>query len=266
MKKKEQEGTERKVYLLVGASSDVGKEYIRYLAGGYRKNGRNRPLILAHYCNDSSGLEALATECPSVEIIPVQADLSNEEKAVALVNQVQKYAEYPNYILHFPAMKFDYMRYKKFDTDYLRMQMNVQLFSFLVITRAFLPLMQKEYGNRVLVMLTSYVDDELPPKFMADYIVTKYALLGAVKAAATEYGGKNLKINAISPCMMDTKFLDKMDIHIKELAAEKSPVGRIIRPEELAPFIDEMLDTGFTANGVNIRVDESEFEREDISE
>lgn len=248
---------ERKSYLIIGASSDIGMAYIRKLASGYRKNAKNAPLVLAHYNSDRSRLDALSKELSSVEIIPLQADLSDEQQAVSLINQITNYVQHPNYILHLPAMKFDYMRYKEINTDYLRMEMNVQLYSFLTITRYFLPLMHKEYGNRVLVMLTSYTTEELPPKFMVDYIVTKYALLGAMKAAASEYGNKNLKINGFSPVMMNTKFLDKLDPHIKELNAVKNPLGRIPAAEEFVPFMEEMLQPSYEGNGENRLIDET---------
>lgn len=253
-----------KSYLIIGASSDVAVEYIRSLAKHTRKNAKNPILICAHYYRNKDKLMEIAREYSGIELKLLQADLTEEEQALKLVNQVMQYVKYPNYILHFPAMTFDYMRYREMDTDYLRQEMNVQLYSFLIITREFLPLMHKEYGNRVLVMLTSYLAEELPPKFMADYVVAKYALLGAMKAAAAEYGGKNLKINGISPIMMDTKFLSKIDSKIKELAAMKSSINRVPKPEELIPYIDELLDSGCTKNGYNLLLDESYFDAEDI--
>lgn len=255
-----------KTYLVIGASSDVAVEYIRSIAKRARKNAKNPILICAHYCTNKDKLEKLAKEYTGIELRLLQADLTDENQALKLVNQVMQYVKYPNYILHFPAMTFDYMRYREIDTDYLRQEMNVQLYSFLIVTREFLPLMHKEYGNRVLVMLSSYVENDLPPKFMPDYIVAKYALLGAMKAAAAEYGGKNLKINGISPIMMDTKFLSKMDPRIKEMTAMKSPINRVPKPEELIPFIDELLDSGCTKNGYNLVIDESYFEAKEPEE
>lgn len=255
-----------KSYLIIGASSDVAVEYIRSLAKHTRNNAKNPILICAHYYRNKDKLEEIAREYSGIELKLLQADLTEEEQALKLVNQVMQYVKYPNYILHFPAMTFDYMRYREMDTDYLRQEMNVQLYSFLIITREFLPLMHKEYGNRVLVMLTSYLAEELPPKFMADYVVAKYALLGAMKAAAAEYGGKNLKINGISPIMMDTKFLSKIDSKIKELTAMKSSINRVPKPEELIPYIDELLDSGCTKNGYNLVIDESYFEAKEPEE
>jgi 3-oxoacyl-[acyl-carrier protein] reductase len=105
----------------------------------------------------------------------------------------------------------------------------------------------KKRRGRVLVMLTEYVTMELPPRFMSDYIAAKYALLGLMKAAASEYGGKDLKINAIAPSMMDTSFLNGMDPKIKELEIYKN--GRILSPADLFKDIDELLFGECEENG-----------------
>ncbi|MGN0326815.1 MAG: SDR family oxidoreductase [Lachnospiraceae bacterium] len=252
-------GQKVKSYLVIGASSDVGTEFILCLARKSREHEETPLLVLAHYCHHKERLEQIGKEYPGIEIRPLQADLREETQALRLVDQIGQYVKCPDYILHFPAITFDYMRYRELDTEYLRTEMNVQLYSFLTVTRAFLPLMQKEFGSRVLVMLSSYVAEELPPKFMADYVVAKYALLGAMKAAAAEFGGKNLKVNGISPVMMRTKFLQKMDSHILELAEAKSTIGRLPEPAELVPFIEKLLDPECSYNGYNMVVDESCF-------
>lgn len=254
---------ERKTYLILGASSDVAMTYIRSLAAKYRKNGKNPPLILAHYAKNAGALKQLARDCCSLEFVLIKADLSVEEQAISLINQVEKHVKYPNYILHFPAPTFDYMRYKELNTDQIRTSLNIQVFSFLTITRRFLPLMHKEFGNRVVVMLSSYVTTELPPKFMVDYVTVKYALLGAMKAAAAEYGNKNLKINGISPIMMETKFLEKLDSRILEMNRMQSRLGRIPTPEEILPYIEQLLSASCEKNGYNLCVDEALLEGED---
>ena len=104
---------EREVYLVIGASSDVALAYIRHIATKYRKNCKYPPLVLAHYFSNREILTSLAAELPSIELIPIQADLRDENQALKLVLQVEKYVKYPHYILHFPAMKFDYMRYRE---------------------------------------------------------------------------------------------------------------------------------------------------------
>ena len=245
-----------KNYVIIGASSDVALEYIKHIneiTVGDKAN------IVAHYHSNRAGLDQLMEECVNINLIPVKADLSQDADIATLTNSIEEACQVVDYYLHFPASPFEYMRYKELDIDKIRTELNVQLFSFLGITKTLFPKMAKNEGSRALVMLTKYVDDEIPPKFMTDYVVTKYALLGAMKAAAAECGGKKFMINALSPIMMETKFLRNMDPHIIELNKAKSSLGRIIAPNELIPYIDKLLSDDCSVNGTNMALDEGDF-------
>lgn len=246
-----------KVYLITGASSDVALSYIKRLDSQHRGE---TVTVVAHYNSSKDGLDSISKELKNINLVMVKADLSDKSQVYSLVEAVKAVADAPDVFLHFPATKFEYMRYKELDDEKIQKELDVQLFSFLIISKQFFPLMQKKEGTRAVVMLTSYVADEVPPKFMVHYVVAKYAMLGAMKAAASEFGGKKLKINGISPVMMDTKFLDNMDEHIKELNAMKSSIGRIPKAEELGPFIDKLLADDLPINGENLVVEEKDFE------
>ena len=81
--------------------------------------------------------------------------------------------------------------------------------------------MAKARYGRIAAMLTAYTIGT-PPKYMCDYVTAKYALLGFVRAAASEYAGKGVTINALSPNMMETKFLSHLDARSIEMNAQGS--------------------------------------------
>ena len=92
-------------------------------------------------------------------------------------------------------------------------------------------------------MLTSYTDN-MPPRFMTPYISAKYALLGLMKALSVEYADKGIMINAVSPGMMETKFLAKTFEHAVEQNAAKSPFGRNLYVDEIIPTIKFLMSDG----------------------
>ena len=63
-------------------------------------------------------------------------------------------------------------------------------------------------------MLTSCTTN-IPPKYLASYVTSKYALLGLVKALSNEYADKGIRINGISPSMIETKFLENIPLIYK---------------------------------------------------
>ena len=232
-------------YLLIGASSDVGSTYIRHLA---KKNDGDL-CILAHCFGRPEKFDAIKAEFPELDIKVFKADLSDLSETERLIKDIRDTGRVPEKFMFLPAPAFSYMRIKELDTDRVEQSFRIQAESFLKPASGFFPDMKKIEGARAVVMLTKYVADEMPPKFMTDYIVAKYALLGAMKAAAAEYGGGKLMINGISPDMMDTSFLKNMDPKIKEMAVYQK--GRLMMPEDLVAVFDEMLSAGYLLNGVN---------------
>jgi 3-oxoacyl-[acyl-carrier protein] reductase len=132
--------------------------------------------------------------------------------------------------------------------------MEIQIHSLMEIFREFLPPMAKATYGKVVIMLTSYVYNT-PPKFMTNYLISKYALLGFMKGAAVEYAGKGININGISPNMIETKFLDNIDKRLIEMNVENSLIKRTIRIKEVVAGILFLLSDDCGAMyGVNLNL------------
>ena len=114
--------------------------------------------------------------------------------------------------------------------------------------------MAKNKYGRVVVMLTSCTVN-VPPKYLASYTTSKYALLGLVKSLAVEYAGNNVTINGISPTMIETKFLSKVPSLLVEQNALKSPNGKNLTVDEVTPMIEFLLsDKACAITGENIAI------------
>jgi NAD(P)-dependent dehydrogenase (short-subunit alcohol dehydrogenase family) len=68
----------------------------------------------------------------------------------------------------------------------------------------------------------------------AAYTATKHALLGLTRAAALEYSGRGIRVNAVGPAFIDTPLLDALPPGAKEQIVAAHPVGRLGRSEEVA--------------------------------
>ena len=84
-----------------------------------------------------------------------------------------------------------------------------------MILQAFIPKMSKQNYGKIVFMLSAYLLG-IPPKFQSPYITVKYALLGLMRNLASEYAAKGIMVNAVSPDMMETKFLSELPELIKE--------------------------------------------------
>lgn len=244
-----------KVYLITGASSEVGMAYIKKLD----EIEEEEVTVIAHYGKNKDGLEQLQEELCHVTLHMVQADLSLAEGAEIICNFIKEQGLSVTHVLHLAASAFSHVKIKKWDEEKVRKEMQIQFFSFASMMKEILPQMAKAGFGRVCVMLSSYVLGT-PPKFMSDYVAVKSALLGYVRAAATEYGEKGVCINGISPNMMETKFLQNIDEKIVRMTADSSALGRNIRVEETVGGIAYLLsDEASYVNGSNLNLSGGDY-------
>ena len=224
--------------LVLGASSDIGMAYIR------RLNAISQPgeaKVIAHYRTMSPQLEELITSSGNIPIDTMQADLRLADQVGHLIRQIAEKYTAPTHILHLAAGKFRHMRLRQFDSEIVRNEMEIQVISLGEIFKAFLPVMAKKRYGKVVVMLTAYTLG-VSPRFVTDYAICKYALLGLMKAAAAEYCDKGLCINGLSPSMVGTKFLDAIDEKIIAMSANDSPLKRNMDISEVVSAIEFLMD------------------------
>lgn len=244
---------ENKVYFITGASSEVGIAFIRSLEEKLKKDGE-RAAVIAHYAVHDAALSALKEELSAVTLVLQQADLSQPEEVKSLITRVAGICECPDCILHLPAAKLSYNRIKQLDWQKVMQDMEIQVHSLGEIGKYFLPKMGKRGKGKVAVMLTACTVG-MPPKFMSQYVIVKYALLGLMKSMAAEFADKGVNVNGISPNMMETKFLDNIDGKIIEMNREASAMKRNVRVEEVLPALHLLLSEGSDyMNGVNLNL------------
>lgn len=235
--------------LVTGASSDIGLALIRILAS---TGAQHR--ILAHYYSSEDRVRKLRDEMAPDSLIPLQADLSSEGSVKELAERIQGEFGTPNRMVHLPALKLQYERFTKIKWDRLEEDLNIQVRSAVILLQRFLPAMTKMSTARVVFVVSSTTRG-VPPKFMSAYGIIKQAQLGLVRALASEYGETGISVNAVSPSMVETRFLDHIPELAKEMSAAASPRKRNAKPEEVARAIEFLLSDGAGyINGVELPV------------
>jgi len=233
------------IILIIGASSDIGIDLI--------KNIDKDSLILAHYNSSNKGLSELSDKIDN-ELVMIHADLSVEVETISMIDGIENKYGIPNKIIHLAAPKFENIRFKDIELDDFQNDLEISLKSLIIILNRFLPKLAKQKKGKVVVMLSSVVIN-IPPKALTQYVVVKYALLGLVKSLASEYADKNIQINAISPSMVETKFLDNINEKLVELSAYSHPLKRNAKVEDITPVIQVLISKESDyMNGINIPI------------
>jgi 3-oxoacyl-[acyl-carrier protein] reductase len=233
------------IILITGASSDIGLDLI--------ENIEQEALILAHYYNSNKSLKALSKKINN-QLITIKSDLSDEKQIISMLESLEKKYGIPNKIIHLAAPKFKYVRFKDINLGDFQRELDISLKSLIIILNKLLPKLANKKEGKVVCMLSSSVIN-IPPKALSQYTIVKYALLGLVKSLASEYADKNIQINAISPSMIETKFLQDLNIKHIELNAFNHPLNRNAITSDITPIIKLLIshDSDYI-NGVNIPI------------
>ena len=226
------------VYLITGASSDVGCALIRRL-------WQPGDLFIAQGAGDLGGLAELCKEHPGT-IRTYDVDLTNEKALETFIADVQASCPAPTHLVHLPALRVINTKFKNFDEERFDKDLSVQVRSAVKICKTFVPKMAKAKRGRVLFMLTSYLLG-MPPKNTAAYVMAKSTLQGLAKSLAADYAGTGVTVNCVMPSMMETKFLADTSDLIVQASAEANPMGRNARVSDVVPAMASLLgeEAGF---------------------
>ncbi len=138
--------------------------------------------------------------------------------------------------------------------------MKVNVYSILIVTQAFLPLLLESHGSIVNI---GSVAGQVGIKQRFAYCASKGAVLAMTRQLAVDYP-KEIRVNAVAPGTVQSPFvegyLEKYHAHEKEKIREqlvaRQPIGRLGTPEDVASLVRYLCsqEAGFI-NGTVVSID-----------
>lgn len=96
-------------------------------------------------------------------------------------------------------------------------------------------------GGGVIVNMASILGSVSVPN-ASDYVAAKHGLIGLTKAAAWEYGSKNIRINSVGPGFIETpQMLSATPQELQKTLKSKSAFNRLGKPNEIAGLVAFLL-------------------------
>lgn len=243
--------------LITGSSSDIGRELIRQLTRTAPDHTPFRGQIIAHASSGVEKLACLQQEISSLDkpLEIIQADLRQESELGHMLATIRARHGFPTQIVHLAAARIELRRITEFSWDRLIPDLEIQLRSIAMILQAFLPDMLKSRRRCKVVLMLSSVTLGAPPKYMAQYTMAKYALLGLLRSLAVEYADRPICFNALSPSMVDTQFLSDIPPKYIEMTAAAHPTKKNATVMEIVPALRFLLSSDSDLiSGVNLPV------------
>ena len=213
--------------LITGSNGGIGFEVARLLA-------EQKAKLTLLYHENAQQLDNFTTSGQSLEIKKV--NLVNGKEIDETISSILE--DHPiDIFIHSPAHPIQHKDIMNTTWNDLQKQFDLQTRSFLQISKLIIPQMKSQKFGKIIPILTSYVVGK-PPNGIADYVVGKYSLLGLAKCMAGELGSFGIRVNSVSPSMVNTPLTDPLPSKLKEITKSQIPLeNRLAEPTEVADVV-----------------------------
>ena len=120
------------------------------------------------------------------------------------------------------------------------------------ISQACIAGMRKRKFGKIINIITSYVMD-VPPTGFSVYTATKAYIRQLSKSMSKELGRFNITSNCILPDYMQTDFGQVEDFQLEQMK-NAHPLKELLKPQEVAEVVCQLLNTTQQLNGVEIPI------------
>lgn len=220
-----------KVAIVTGGSRDIGRAIAIKLANKGAK-------IVVNYFNSESGAKETVDEIKSSggEAIAVKADISKLDDINNLkVKTIEAFGEKVDVLVNNAGGLFARKSLQEIDESFYDLVMDVNFKSTVFMMQAFEPLMGK--GSSI-INLSSQAARDGGGGGSSLYASSKGAVSTFTRAMAKELGPKGIRVNAICPGLIGTKFHDDFTKdEIRTKVAASTPLRREGKADEVADLV-----------------------------
>jgi 3-oxoacyl-[acyl-carrier protein] reductase len=239
---------EGKCALITGASGNLGK----IIAGTLSKAGCR---IVLHGREESKTKLMELQKKLTGDSILVTGDISNPADITKIFREIEKEFITLDFLVNNAGLQA-VVPFEKLDEEEWDAVLDVNLRSPHLCTKAFRELHLKNPSTNPAIVNIASIEGSLPALSHAHYAASKGGLIQYTRASALELGGVGIRVNSVSPGLLNTPGIEKDWPDGVERYSSTSPLSRLVDPVEVANtvlFLLSPLSSGIT--GVDLRVD-----------
>ena len=220
-----------KVAVVTGGSRDIGRSISIKLAQEGAK-------IVVNYLNSEAGAAETVKQIKAIggEAIAVKADVSKLDDIKAMkAKTVEAFGNKVDILVNNAGGLFARKTLQELDEDFYDLVMNVNFKATVFVMQVFEPMMG-EGGS--IINLSSLAARDGGGGGSSLYASSKGAVTTFTRAMAKELGPKGIRVNALCPGMIATKFHDDFTKdEVRKIVAGKTPVRREGTADEVADLV-----------------------------
>ncbi|SEV81400.1 3-oxoacyl-[acyl-carrier protein] reductase [Prevotella sp. khp7] len=229
--------------LITGGSTGLGKALVERCAADASHN------IIFTYCRHEADAQALADSYKNVKA--VQVDFCDEASVNQFVENLE--AESIDVLINNAyAGNPQGTHFFKTDPEAFSESFRCNVMPLIKISQACIAGMRKRKFGKIINIITSYVMD-VPPTGFSVYTATKAYIRQLSKSMSKELGRFNITSNCILPDYMQTDFGQVEDFQLEQMK-NAHPLKELLKPQEVAEVVCQLLNTTQQLNGVEIPI------------
>ena len=230
---------QKQAAIVTGASSGIGLGITRALLGhGYSVAANSRTI------SKSKDLK------PSAELVLVDGDIGKKETAIKVVDAAMKRFNRVDLLVNNAGI---YMPkpFTEYTPEDFETMMATNVAGYFFVTQQAVTQMRKQKSGHIVSISTVLTDQPLAGAPISLQVITKSTIPAFSRALAMEFVGDGIRVNTISPGVVDTP-MNANDDH--EVLKKLNPLRRLV---EVSEIVDALLylQSAPMVNGENIRID-----------
>jgi len=237
------------VVLITGASRGIGAEIATVLAA-------KGAAVAVNYFQSGQRAGSLVDTIHKAggQAVAIQADVRRTEDVQRLVDAAHKHFGRLDWVVNCAIGGLSPKPFAEMTWLDFQEHLDFQLRAVVDVCQAAYPKMKAAGGGAIVNILSQVVSGQ-PPQQMADYVAAKYALCGLSKALAIEWAADQIRVNMVSPGLIQTELTQHYQDRLFKTEASRTPLRRLATPADVANTVAFLLnkDASFLT-GVNVSV------------
>jgi 3-oxoacyl-[acyl-carrier protein] reductase len=212
--------------LITGASRGIGRAAAQLFAQHGAK-------VWINYNKSEAAAESLAREISTAggSCRTIRADVTREDEVARLVQSVTDAGEL-HILINNAGPKIRSATFESFAWQDLASAFEQIVGSAFRVTQAALPALKKTRGDIVTILSSAALGRTA--HMWLPYVLGKAALLAMSKNLAQELGPQGIRVNMISPSMVNTDLVAHVPDRIRAEMVSRTPLRRLATPEDVA--------------------------------
>ena len=223
-----------KVVLITGASSGIGRATAELF-------GRCGASVAITYLNNKAGADEAAAAISAAEegprAVAIKADVTRTSEIEQMISEVEAGLGPVDILVNNAGSLIERMKTLDLTEQRWNEVLNLNATSAFFASKAVIPKML-EKGSGVIVNVTSIAARNGGALGSIHYSSAKAAILTMTKGLAKEFAAQGIRVNAVSPGVIDTPYHETFTTpEVMQNLRKAIPMGREGRPEEVAGVI-----------------------------